>query len=268
MRSLLLMASVPVASAASSSRIPRRWRRSPGCIRPSPSVGTSDSPPTGMPLSGPLSGASAYVVRSQDHLRPLPDAVRLSEAELGLLRREHGDDGVEHGQVERRHGLPRRLQPAQEERRPLLPEVQGEVGQAGVGAKHGPAVDEAQRRVLSLELILNLRGRMTRGQINSIWIELRRWGTQSALSPFHTSLSLVSSRYGFPCAAASASVTTSTGILLGPAKRSTVTGETAVTPRTKARCPALEEKRDNKADGWRWIFKMFKANLTEPFRQR
>ena len=240
MRSLLLMASVPVAPAASSSWIPRRWRRSPGCIRPSPSVGTSDSPPTRMPLSGPLSGASADVVRSQDHLRPLPDAVRLSEAELGLLRREHGDDGVEHGQVERRHGLPRRLQPAQEERRPLLPEVQGEVGQAGVGAKHGPAVDEAQRRVLSLELILNLRGRMTRGQINSIWIELRRWGTQSALSPFHTSLSLVSSRYGFPCAAASASVTTSTGILLGPAKRSTVTGETAVTPRIKARCPALQ----------------------------
>ena len=123
-----------------------------------------------MPLSGPLPGASANVVRPQDHLRPLPDAVRLSEAELGLLGREHGDDGVEDGEVERRHGLPRRLQPAQEERRPLLPEVQGEVGQAGVGAKHRPAVDEAQRRVLPLELILDLRGRMTRGQINSIWI--------------------------------------------------------------------------------------------------
>ena len=127
-----------------------------------------------MPLSsGPLSGAPANVVRPQDHLRPLPDAVRLREAELRLLGREHGHDGVEDGQVERRHGLPRRLQPAQEERRPLLPEVQGEVGQAGVGAEHRPAVDEAQRRVLPLELILDLRGRMTRG-------------TQSALSPFYS----------------------------------------------------------------------------------
>ena len=55
-----------------------------------------------------------------------------------------------------------------------------------------------------------------------------------------SSLSLVSSRYGFPWAAASASVTTSTGILFGPAKRSTLTGETAVTTRIKARWPALE----------------------------
>ena len=103
-----------------------------------------------------LAWGGANVVRPQDHLRPLSDSVRLREAELRLLGREHEDHGIEHGQVDLRHWFPRRLQPAQEKRGPLLPQVQSEVGQPGVGAKHSPAVDEAERRVLSFELILDL----------------------------------------------------------------------------------------------------------------
>ena len=55
-----------------------------------------------------------------------------------------------------RHGLARRLQPPQEERRPLLAQVQREVGQAGLCAEHGPAVDEAQGRVLSFGFLFDL----------------------------------------------------------------------------------------------------------------
>ena len=86
----------------------------------------------------------------------MPDSVRLSETELRLLGREDKDHSVKHGQVDLRHWLPRRLQPPQEERRPLLPQVQSEVGQPSVGTKYCPAIDEAKRRVLSFELILDL----------------------------------------------------------------------------------------------------------------
>lgn len=52
-----------------------------------------------------------------------------------------------------RHRLSWRVEPPEEKRGPLLPELQGQVGQLSVRPEHRPVIDP-QRRVLVLSLLL------------------------------------------------------------------------------------------------------------------